>query len=317
VRPVLAARRWWSPARRDRTFRGTTALFAGLLLLLAAAIAWSLAHGSHAAVVKFGWRFLTSREWDPVADDYGALPFIWGTLATSLLALAIAAPLGLGAAVFLAELAPPWLSAPVSLAIELLAAIPSIVYGLWGVFVLLPRLRPVQAWLIEHASGVPLFSGAPIGTGLLAGALVLAIMILPILTSLSRDVLNAVPKSLREAAYAVGATHWETLRGPVLDYGRAGLVAAALLALGRALGETMAVTMVIGNTPTISVSLFQPAYTMSSVLANEFSEATGKVHTAALFEIAFLLFGLTIAVNACARALLWKLGAGGGAAVRD
>lgn len=308
---------WLSPARRDRLYRGSTALFAVGVLLLSVAIGMALAHGASPAWRAFGWRFLTGRTWDPVADHYGALPFILGTLLTSLLALLLALPLSLAAAIFLADLAPRWLRTPVGFAIELLAAIPSIVYGLWGVFVMLPRLVPCQRWLDAHLGFVCFLRGDAVGPSLMAGVVILAIMILPILTSLSREVLEAVPNSVREAAFAVGATHWETLRGPVLDYGRAGILGAALLGLGRALGETMAVTMVIGNSTNLPKSLLEPAYTMSSVLANEFAEATGVLHISSLMSIALLLFGLTIIVNIVARLLLWSVGAGGGGALRD
>jgi phosphate transport system permease protein len=229
----------------------------------------------------------------------------------------LAVPISLGGAVFLAEFCPAGLRNPLSFMVELLAAVPSVVYGIWGIFVLVPFLRPLQAWLGGHFGQIPLFSGPPYGIGMMAAGLILSIMILPIITAVSRDVLRAVPVSQREAAYALGATRWEAIRGPVLRYARAGILGAIILGLGRALGETMAVTMVIGNTPSISPSLFAPAYTMPSLLANEFTEATGRLHTAALMEIALILFIVTIAVNAIARLLIWSVARGAPEAVME
>jgi phosphate transport system permease protein len=234
------------------------------------------------------------------------LPFIFGTIASSLLALLIALPLSLGVAVFLAELAPRWIERPLSFLVELLAAIPSIVYGLWGIFVLVPWLRAhVQLFLGKELGFLPLFKGPNYGFGMLAAGLILAIMILPIITSISRDVLKSVPDIYREAALGLGATRWETTR-IILKDARSGIFGATLLGLGRALGETMAVTMVIGNRPEISASLFSPAYSMASVLANEFAEATTSMYTAALIEIALVLFVVTVLLNALARLVIWS-----------
>jgi phosphate transport system permease protein len=230
--------------------------------------------------------------------------------------LLIAVPISLGAALFLAELAPPLMRGPVSFMVELLAAVPSVVYGLWGIFVLLPILRPVQAWLADHLGFLPFFQGPPLGLGMMAAGIILAIMIVPYITAVSREVVQAVPVAQREAAYALGATRWEAIRGPVFRYARAGILGAVVLGLGRALGETMAVTMVIGNTAQISASIIEPAQTMPSVLANEFAEATGALHKSALLEVALLLFALTIIVNIIARLMVWNVARSGREAVR-
>jgi phosphate transport system permease protein len=261
------------------------------------------------AITHFGLRFLFTTSWDPVQDEFGALPFIYGTLVSSLLALVIAVPLGLGAAIFLSELAPGWARSPVAFLIEILAAVPSVVYGLWGIFVLAPWLRAwVQPALGATLGFLPLFQGPPYGVGMLAAGLILAIMVVPFITAVSREVLLAVPNTQREAALALGATRWEVTRIAVLRYGKSGLVGAILLGLGRALGETMAVTMVIGNRPDISLSLFAPGYTMASVIANEFTEATSDLYLAALIEVGLALFVVTVVVNALARLLVWRMG---------
>jgi phosphate transport system permease protein len=272
---------------------------------LFAALIWE----SWSAIRTFGWHFLVTSTWDPVAGTFGALPFIYGTLVSSLLALVIAVPLSLGAAIYLAELAPFWVRPPIAFLIEMLAAVPSVVYGLWGIFVLIPWLRdwvepPLGRWL----GFLPLFQGAPYGVGMLAAGLILSIMVVPYITSVSRDILMAVPNAQREAALGLGATRWEATRIAVLRYGRSGLVGAILLGLGRALGETMAVTMVIGNRPEVSVSLFAPGYTMASVIANEFTEATSDLYVSALVEVGLLLLVVTIVVNALARLLVWSVG---------
>ncbi|MGH7458931.1 MAG: phosphate ABC transporter permease subunit PstC [Longimicrobiaceae bacterium] len=257
----------------------------------------------------FGWGFVASSEWNPVRNDFGALPFIYGTLVSSFLALLIAVPLSVGLAVFITELAPGWLARPVVFATELLAAIPSVVYGLWGIFVLVPWLREsVQLPLAERMGDtVPLFEGPAYGVSMLAGGTILAIMIIPFVSAVSREVLAVVPRDQREAALALGATRWEMTWQVALPYALPGIVGGAILGLGRALGETMAITMVIGNRPDISASLFHPGYTMASVLANEFAEATGEVYLAALMEIGLILFGITIVVNVLARLLLWRV----------
>jgi len=261
------------------------------------------------ALVKFGPGFLTGTTWDPVADKFGAWPFVWGTLYSSLLALLLAVPVGVGTAVFLAELSPRWLSGPISFLVELLAAVPSVVYGLWGVLVMVPWLREhVQVPLSGSPLGqAPLFAGAPYGVSIMAAGVILAIMILPIITAVSRDVLRAVPADQRQASLALGSTRWEAIWQAVLPFGRVGLIGGVVLALGRALGETMAVTMVIGNRPEASVSLLNPGYSLASVLANEFAEATGALHRAALQEITLVLFFITFLVNGLARWMVWRV----------
>ncbi len=279
------------------------------VLALMAALASSMTWAAMPSVKAFGWRFLFTSTWDPVSETFGALPFVYGTLVSSLLALLMAVPLGTAAAIYLAEVAPPWIRPPIAFLIELLAAIPSVVYGLWGIFVLAPWLRTwVQPALGAALGFLPLFQGPPYGVGMLAAGIILAIMVVPFITAVAREVILAVPNTQREAALALGATRWEAIRLAVLPYGRSGLIGAVLLGLGRALGETMAVTMVIGNRPEIALSLFAPGYTMASVLANEFTEATSDLYLSALIEIGLLLFALTIVVNALARLLVWGVG---------
>src|SRR5262245_26241544 len=257
----------------DRIFDGLVRAAVWAVILIAAGLVASLAWEARHAIAAFGWRFIVSSTWDPVAGTFGALPFIYGTVVSSLVAVVIAVPLSLGAAIYLSDVAPFWIRAPIAFLIEMLAAVPSVVYGLWGIFVLVPWLRTAVQPALGHWLGfVPLFQGPPYGVGMLAAGLILAIMILPYITSVSREVLLAVPTGQREAALGLGATRWEATRIAVLRYGRSGLIGAVLLGLGRALGETMAVTMVIGNRPEISVSLFAPGYTMASVIANEFTE---------------------------------------------
>lgn len=291
----------------DFVFKNLTMLFALLVFLLVFFMALEMYRQSGPSIAKFGWGFLTSTAWDPVQGDFGALPFIFGTLFSSLLALVIALPLGLGVAIFLSELAPPWLERPVSFVVELLAAIPSIVYGLWGIFVLVPLLRTsVEPFLRKSLGFLPFFKGVPYGFGMLAAVLILTIMILPIITSISRDVLRAIPKSQREAALALGATRWEMVK-IIFGAAKSGILGATLLGLGRAVGETMAVTMVIGNRPAVSWSLLDPGYSMASVIANEFSEATSELYTSALVEIALILFVMTLLLNAGARLIVWSV----------
>ncbi len=291
----------------DALFKHLTMFFALLVFLFVFAMAYEMFRGSHLSIEKFGWNFLTTSTWDPVGEQYGAWPFIVGTILSSLLALVIALPLSIGAAIFLAEWAPPWLERPVSFTIELLAAIPSIVFGLWGIFALVPFLRTqVQPFLLKHAHWIPFINGSPYGFGLFAAGIILAIMIVPIITSISRDVLKSIPQSQREAAYALGATRWETTR-IILASARSGIFGATLLGLGRAVGETMAVTMVIGNRPEVPRSLFDPAYSMASVIANEFTEATSDLYISSLIEIALLLFIITIILNGCARLIVWSM----------
>jgi phosphate transport system permease protein len=263
---------------------------------------------SRPSLVEFGTKFFTRQAWDPVSGDFGALPFIYGTLATSLLALCMAVPLALGVAIFLTELCPRPLRAPISFLTELLAAIPSVVYGLWAVFVLVPIMRDqLGPFLVKFFGWTGLFDGANFGVGLLTASIILAIMILPIISSLTRDIMTAVPNSQREAVLALGATRWEMIRIGVLRNSRIGIVGAIMLGLGRALGETMAVTMVIGNHPNISKSLFAPANTLASVIAGEFSEATSDIYLSALIEIGLALFLVTIVVNAIARLMVWAV----------
>ncbi len=291
----------------DKVFKTATMIFALFVFALVFLMAYEMVHGSELSLKRFGWKFLSTSIWDPVAEDYGALPFIFGTIVSSILALIIALPLSIGVAVFLSELAPRWLERPISFLVELLAAIPSIVYGLWGIFVLVPWLRTsVEPALIKSAGFFPLFKGVPYGFGMLAAGIILAIMILPIISSISRDVLRAIPNSQREAALALGATKWETTK-IVLGDGKSGLLGAILLGLGRAVGETMAVTMVIGNRSEISFSLLDPGYSMASVIANEFAEATSSLYTSALIEIALILFVVTIILNVIARLIVWSI----------
>jgi phosphate transport system permease protein len=249
--------------------------------------------------------FLAGRDWNPTSDSFGALPFIYGTVVTSVVAMVIAVPVSVGMAVFLVEMAPAWLRPAVSFLIETLAAIPSVVYGLWGLFVLVPWLRvTVEPFLAATLGFLPFFSGPPIGLGYLAAGLILAIMILPTISSVAIEVLKTVPATLREGAYGLGATRWEAIRLAVLPFARSGIFGGALLGLGRALGETMAVTMVIGNSPDIRLSLFAPGYTLPAVIANEFAEATGAIHVAALAGLGLVLFGLAVVLNALARLLV-------------
>ena len=293
----------------DRIFRGLVRVAVWAVVAIAGGLVAALVWESRTALHAFGWRFLLSSTWDPVAGQFGALPFVYGTLVSSALALLIATPLSLGAAIYLAELAPFWVRPPIAFLIEMLAAVPSVVYGLWGIFVLVPWLRDwVEPALGRSLGFLPLFQGAPYGVGMLAAGLILSIMVVPYITSVSREVLLAVPNSQREAALGLGATRWEATRIAVLRYGRSGLVGAVLLGLGRALGETMAVTMVIGNRPEVALSLFAPGYTMASVLANEFTEATSDLYVSALVEVGLLLLVVTIAVNGLARLLVWSVG---------
>lgn len=263
------------------------------------------------AITRFGLSFFGTSRWDPVAQIFGVLPFIYGTIVSSSLALLIAVPLGLGVAIFLAELVPGWLRSPISFLVELLAAIPSVVIGLWGIFVLVPWVRTVLTPLLKSTLGfLPLFSGPPLGIGMLTAGLILAIMIVPFIVAVSTEVMRTVPRTQREAALALGATGWETTRTAVLPYARSGIVGAIFLALARALGETMAVTMVIGNVPQIKASLLAPAYTIPAVIANEFAEATEDIYVAALVYAGLVLFMVTVIVNALARLLISRVARG-------
>ena len=288
-------------------FRAVTGAFAILLIGIVAAIGLALISESRLSIAQFGWSFWQTDVWDPVAGEFGARPFIWGTLYSSVLALLISTPIALGIAIFISELAPASLKRPLVFLTELLAAIPSIVYGLWGIFVLVPAVRQLQIATPEWLRSVPLFSGPPLGVGMLSAALILAIMVIPFSSSVAREVLKAVPQSQREGAYALGATRWEAIR-MALFYARTGIVGAIMLGFGRALGETMAVTMVIGNNPQISASLYAPQYTMAAVLANEFAEATNDLYLHALVEIGMVLFIMTLIINVMSRMFIWSMG---------
>jgi len=306
VRQREAPARMSPPSRfGDKAFEWLTLGMALVVILLVFLIGWQLARGSSIAIQKFGFHFLTTSTWDPVTEQFGALPFIYGTVVSSLIALLIAVPLSIATAVYLTELAPLWIRQPIVSLIEMLAAIPSVILGLWGIFVMIPWLRDYPFPFLKRTLGwTPFFSGPVYGPCILAGGIIIAVMILPIITSVSREILRSVPNLQREAAYALGATRWEVTRIAVLSYARKGLFGAVILGLGRALGETMAVTIVIGNTPQIALSLFKPGYTLASVIANEFTEATTDVYLQALFEIGLVLFGVTILVNLLAQLLL-------------
>ncbi|MFA5161303.1 MAG: phosphate ABC transporter permease subunit PstC [Elusimicrobiales bacterium] len=290
----------------DKRFRLVLAACGLFVAALAVALAVELSVNSSMAWRKFGLSFVWGGAWDPVAERFGALPFIYGTLVSSLLGLAVALPLGLGAAVFLAEHAPRRLSAILCFFIEILAAIPSVIIGLMGIFVLVPAVRAAEPFLDRYLGFIPLFKGPPAGVGMLAAGLILALMMLPYITVITRELLLAVPRPLKEGMLALGSTRWEMLCKVSLPYAGSGITGAVFLALGRALGETMAVTMVIGNTPKISASLLAPSYTMAAVIANEMAEATSDLHLHSLVAVGLALFGITLAVNALARILVMK-----------
>lgn len=297
----------------DRLYRGISTAFALLIPLVLAFIAAEVLTGAWPMFRTTGLRFLVSGEWNVPAGRFGAGPMIFGTVVSSLLALALATPFALGVAIFLSELAPPRIRQPVAFVIDLLAAIPSVVYGLWGIFVLLPLLREHVMPFLANTLGLsttPFFSGPAYGNSMLAAAIILAIMILPYISAVSREVLLAVPRSQREAALALGATRWEMIRDAVVPYARSGIIGGTILGLGRALGETMAVTMLIGNRPEISASLFAPGYTLASVIANEFAEASTTEHTSALMACAATLLAVTILVNTLARVLVSRVARG-------
>jgi len=293
-------------ARQDLGFRLVTGAVALSLVLLVVTIGWELARQSQLSIAKFGLSFWINDIWDPVSGEFGARPFIWGTLYSSVVALMLATPVALGIAIFLSELCPAWLRQPLTFLTELLAAIPSIVYGLWGIFVLVPAVRTLEASMPAALRQLPFFSGPPVGVGMLSAVLILAVMVIPFTSSVAREVLKAVPMSQREAAYALGATQWEAIRA-ALYYARTGIMGAIMLGFGRALGETMAVTMVIGNNPQISLSLFAPQYTMAAVLANEFTEAADELYLDALIEVGLVLFVITLNVNVASRLLIWRM----------
>ena len=278
------------------------------VLALVALIVYELIAKSSLSWHAFGWRFFFRSDWDPVNEQFGAWPFVYGTLVSSVLALILAVPLAVGVAVFITEMSPRWLKGALAFTTELLAAIPSVIYGLWAIFVLVPLLRQyLEPFLARYFGWTGLFEGAPYGIGMLAAGIILAVMVVPIISAITREVMTAVPQQQREAVLALGATRWEMIRTGVLRNARAGILGAIILGLGRALGETMAVTMVIGNRPEIARSLFAPGYTMASVIANEFSEATGNTYLSALVEIGLALFLVTIFVNILAQVLVWSV----------
>jgi phosphate transport system permease protein len=291
---------------RDLPFRLGTGAFGLVLIVTVVAIGVELSRQSMLSIQKFGLTFWQTQTWDPVAGDFGALPFIWGTLYSSVLALLLAGPVSLGIAVFISELCPAAIKQPLIFLTELLAAIPSIVYGLWGIFVLVPAVRLIQVHTPDWLRQFPLFTGPPLGVGMLSAALILAVMVIPFTSSVAREVLRSVPVSQREGAYALGATRFEAIRA-ALFYARTGIIGAVMLGFGRALGETMAVTMVIGNTPRISTSLYAPQYTMAAVLANEFTEADTDLYLHALIEIGLVLFIITLIINVLSRLLIWTM----------
>jgi len=295
----------------DRSYRAVLTALALVLPLLLLTLLAELVLSAAPAIARFGLRFLWSSTWDPVGEVFGAAPMIFGTLASSLLALALAVPLAFGVAIFLTEFAPKWIRQPIAFLVELLAAIPSVVYGLWGIFVLIPFLRSAVVPPLKAVLGwTPFLQGVFYGNSLFAAAIILAIMVVPYIAAVSREVLLAVPASQREAALGMGATRWEAVWTAVVPYGRAGLIGAVILGLGRALGETMAVTMVIGNRHDIGLSVLQPAYTMAAAIANEFSEATTSLYLSALFEVGLILFVITVVVNGLARLLIWRVARG-------
>jgi phosphate transport system permease protein len=303
----------------DRAYDWVTTAFAAMVPVLLLLIFTAVGVAGWPALREFGVGFVTSSAWDPVNGRFGAAPALYGTIVSSAIALLIATPLALGSAIFLSEFAPRWLRQPVAFTVDLLAAIPSVIYGLWGIFVLVPIVRDYVTPFLKdtlHLGATPLFSGPNYGPSMLSAGLILSIMVLPYISAVTREVLMAVPRSQREAALALGATRWEMIRDAVLPYARSGIVGGVMLGLGRALGETMAVTMLIGNRHEISTSLLAPGYTMASLIANEFSEATGDLHLSALMAVGFVLLLLTFAVNAVARWLVWRTARAGAGVAR-
>jgi phosphate transport system permease protein len=316
----IDTRRWVLKKRLsgDSIFKGITILFAFSILAILLLMVVEMCKESLPAIEKFGLRFITGRDWDAVQGSFGALAFIWGSVISSIFALLLATPLSVGTAIFITEIAPKKVGGVVASLVELLAAIPSVIYGLWGVLIMAPWLqRGVEPFLIDHLGFLTFFRGAPYGVSMLAAIFILMIMVVPIITSITKEVLLAVPQSQKEAAIALGATRWEMIRIAVIPYGKSGILGAVILGLGRAIGETMAVTMVIGNTPQISLSLLAPGYTMPSVIANEFAEASSKLHAAALMEIGLILLVITLIINSMARFLIWSVtrGAKGGSRI--
>lgn len=301
-----------APKRRfsssDTVYRGLLTACAALIIVIVVAMFFVIGQGSWLSIKEFGFSFLYGQVWDPIKGEFGALPFIYGTIVSALIAVFLATPLSIGVAVFLVEQAPRSLARPIGFLVELLAAIPSVVYGLWAIFVLAPFLRVyVQPPLQATLGWLPFFKGTPTGIGMFTGGLIMAIMITPIITAVVRDILEAVPVTQREAALALGATKWETTK-IVLANASSGIAGAVILGLGRAVGETMAITMIIGNRPQISASLFDPAYTIASVIANEFTEATGDLYLSALVEMGLILFVVTFIVTGLAKLLILSVG---------
>jgi phosphate transport system permease protein len=292
----------------DTLFRVITLGLAGSILLILVLMTLEMTLESLPSIRAFGWQFITGSDWDAVQEQFGALPFLYGSVVSSILAILLATPLSVGTALFITDIAPKKVGGMISSLVELLAAIPSVIYGLWGILVMTPWLQQtVQPLLIKHLGFLPFFKGAPYGVSMLAAVFILMIMIVPIITSITKEVLLAVPNDQKEAAYALGATRWEMMRVALLPYARSGILGAVILGLGRAIGETMAVTMVIGNTPQIALSLLAPGYTMPSVIANEFAETTSKLHASALMEIGLILLVVTLLINIVARLLIWSV----------
>ncbi len=292
----------------DRVFSGLTLVLALAIVAILIGLIGVLIIDAWPAITKFGISFLTSSTWDPVREIFGALPSIYGTILTSSIGLLIAVPISFGAAIFLVELAPSWLKRPASFLIEMLAAIPSVIIGLWGLFVLVPVIKPLEIWLSTNAGFIPIFHGTVLGgLSFFTAGIILSFMVIPIITAVSRDAIKAVPDTQREALLAVGATRWETISRVVIPYCRSGLVGAVILGLGRALGETMAVTMVIGNADKLTTFVFSPGPTISSKIASNFSEASSGVFTGSLVELALILFAVTLLVNVIARVLVWRM----------
>jgi phosphate transport system permease protein len=311
VRPLSGAR----GRLGDRVFQAIVLLAALLVLAIVVGLAVDLTWESRQAIARFGLSFLVTQTWDPVHQQFGALTYVFGTIVTSLTAIVLAFFVGVGSALFLTELAPSRARAPLSALVELLAAIPSVVYGLWGIFVLAPVIRIyIEPFLGRTLGFIPIFSGPQIGIGFLAGGMILAIMILPTVTAIARDVIRTVPRDQREAASALGATHWEVVAKVILPYARSGILGAVMLGLGRALGETIAVTMVIGGRPQITHELFGLGYTIAAVIANEFTEATYRLYLSALFELGLILLAITMLLNIAARLLVWRITRGAGGA---
>lgn len=303
-----AKKGFFSEALHDHIFDGILIFFAAFVLCIIAALLITLITGSWESLRAFGFKFLISDDWDPVKESYGALPFIFGTLVSSILSLILAIFVGLGVAIFLTQVCPVHIKRPLWFVVELLAIVPSVIYGLWGIYVLAPWVRnTLEPFLANTLGFLPFFQGSQIGVGMLSGGIILAIMIVPFIISVSSEVMSAVPRTYKEASLALGATRWEMIKTAIIPYAKSGLIGAIFLALGRALGETMAVTMVIGNGRDMSASLFAPSATIASLIANEFSEATSSRYTSALIEMALVLFAMTIVVNIIARWLIWKV----------